>query len=248
MEYWEGVFCQKLARWIRNISGLRSERSSCCERLQTTKLLGTKNYNSIPCFPSCYLKGGRKMSSCPVSKEKKKKGCYYIWRLPELQTSESELAVNRSAFFSIQKKVLRREEKEHMQHFEPQACMKSDLECARWNNSYGCTILNSRNTTCWWLPEIGRASRCASVGQRGSPRAAPVVTAPRGACLITAPRFPGSVYILISNTEPRHPRTNGCLFRQPSRTGFHCNLCRVWQWKHHSWVSLGEETAAQQCK
>lgn len=46
-----------------------------------------------------------------------------------------------------------------MQHFEPQACMKSDLVCAHWNNSYGCMILNSRNTTCWSLPEIGWVSR-----------------------------------------------------------------------------------------
>lgn len=47
---------------------------------------------------------------------------------------------------------------------------------------------------------------------------------------------------------PVIPRTNGCLFGEQTRTGFHCNLCRVRQWKHHSWVSLSEETAARQCK
>lgn len=36
----------------------------------------------------------------------------------------------------------------------PQACMKSDLECVCWNNSYG--RVNSTNTTCWWLWEILR--------------------------------------------------------------------------------------------
>lgn len=35
----------------------------------------------------------------------------------------------------------------------PQACMKSDLECVCWNNSYG--RVNSTNTTCWLLWEIG---------------------------------------------------------------------------------------------
>lgn len=131
-----------------------------------------------------------------------------------------------------------------MQQFEPQACMKSDLVCAHWNNSYGCMILNSRNTTCWSLPEIGQVSCCASVGRRGLRRAALVITAPQGACLITA----HTVYILISSTKPHHPRTNGCLFTHQTRTEFHCNLCRVWQWKHHSRVSLGRETAVQQCK
>lgn len=58
--------------------------------------------------------------------------------------------------------------------------MKSDLVCARWNNSYGRMIPNSRNTTCWSLPEIGRVSHCASAGQRGLRRAALVITAPQG--------------------------------------------------------------------
>lgn len=69
-----------------------------------------------------------------------------------------------------------------MQHFclEPQACMKSDLVCAGWNNSYGRMNPNSRNTTCWSFPEIGPVSHCASVGQRGLQREALVITAPQG--------------------------------------------------------------------
>lgn len=58
--------------------------------------------------------------------------------------------------------------------------MKSDLVCARWNYSYGRMIPNSRNTTCWSLPEIGRVSNCASVGLRSLRRAALVITAPQG--------------------------------------------------------------------
>lgn len=92
--------------------------------------------------------------------------------------SESQLAQHPDFLF-IQKRPGR--ERAHATlWFEPQACMKSDLVCARWNNSYGRMIPNSRNTTCWSLPEIGRVSRCASVGQRGLWKPALVIIAPRG--------------------------------------------------------------------
>lgn len=50
---------------------------------------------------------------------------------------------------------------EQMQPSEPQACVKSELLCAHWNNSYGYMIPNSRNTTYWSLQEIVLVSHCA---------------------------------------------------------------------------------------
>lgn len=94
--------------------------------------------------------------------------------------SESKLA-RHPVFLFIQKR-LRGEKWARAKKlwFEPQACMKSDLVCACWNNSYGRMIPNSRNTTCRSLPEIGWVSHCASAGQRGSRRADLVITAPQG--------------------------------------------------------------------
>lgn len=73
--------------------------------------------------------------------------------------------------------LLRRRRAHATLWFEPQACMKSDLVCTRWNNSYGCVITNA---TCWSLPQIGWVSRWASAGYRGLRIAAPVITAPQG--------------------------------------------------------------------
>lgn len=131
---------------------------------------------------------------------------------------------------------------------EPQACMKSDLVCARWNNSYGRMNPNSRNTTCWSLPEIGPGFTLRLCGPEGLKERSSGHYSATGELVWSQLLTPLSVYILISNTKPRHPCTNGCLFRQRTRTGFHCNLCGGWQWKHHSRVSASEETAAQQSK
>lgn len=145
-------------------------------------------------------------------------------------------STNTPVLFFIQKRW--RRNREHATFwFEPQACMKSDLVCARWNYSNGHMIPNSRNTTCWSLPEIGRGFTLRLCGPEELKESSTGHYSATGEHVWSQLLTPHTVYILISNTKPHHPCTNGCLFRQWTRTRFHCNLCRGWQWKHHSRVS-----------
>lgn len=97
---------------------------------------------------------------------------------------------------------LQNSEAEHMQHSKPQACMKSELVCFSQNNSYGCMIPNSRNTTCWLLPEIGPVSHCVLRRPEGLKQSSSGDYGATGDLVWSQLLGPCSVYILISNTKP----------------------------------------------
>lgn len=181
---------------------------------------------------------------CLTGENFEKQCCDYVWLLLQLWKWTTAPPTFLPFLF---RKVRGGKELHATLWFEPQACMKSDLVCARWNNSYGM-IPNSRNTTCWSLPEIGRVSHCASVDRGGLKRAALVITTPQGSLSDHSSSLHALFTYWSATPSPIIPRTDGCLFRQWTWTGFHCNLCRRWQWKHHSRVSSSGETAVQQCK
>lgn len=117
--------------------------------------------------------------------------------------------------------------REHVQYFDPQACTKSDLECARRNNSYNCVSrrfweyrtplrLSWRCSGSLWAGQLDGEQLRSSRHRRelvGSQLPTP------SRCLHFDQRRRGPVI----------PRTNGCLFGEQTRTGFHCNLCGVRQ-------------------
>lgn len=142
------------------------------------------------------------------------------------------------------------EEIEHMQPFDLSLrhAWNQTWYALHWNNSYGYMITNSRNTTCWLLPGIGWVSHCASKGPEGLKQSSSGHYSITGELVWSQHLTPQSVYILTGNTQPHHPRANACGFRQWTLTGFQCNLCGGWQWKHRSRISPSRETAVQQCK